>query len=61
MAGDKQAHSFEVTQDHLDWLKEMVGKYDLPDIDKALRCLIDYGIDDGDTDQIFKEIRCLRC
>ena len=61
MSGDKVAQSFQVSPDHLDFLREMVRTYDLPDIDKAVRILLDYAMEDGDQDEIFKEIRCLHC
>ena len=61
MSGDKIAHSFQVLPDHVEFLKEMVRKYDLPDIDKAVRILCDYAMEDGDQDEIFKDIRCLHC
>ena len=61
MSGDKVAQSFQVSPAHLDFLREMVRTYDLPDIDKAVRILLDYAMEDGDQDEIFKEIRCLRC
>ncbi|HKK28838.1 MAG TPA: hypothetical protein VKA18_00395 [Alphaproteobacteria bacterium] len=61
MAGDKVKIAFEAQSDAETYLDEMVRKYDLSDRDKALRCLLDYAIQDGNSDEIFGEIRCLRC
>ena len=61
MGGIKIDHTFEVNDDHLDWLQQMASKYDLPDEAKALRVLISYAIVDGDLDSIFSEIRCQQC
>ena len=61
MAGDKTPQTFDLTEDHVEFLNDMVKKYDLPDAGKAMRALIDYAIEDGDTDEIFGEVRCLRC
>jgi len=61
MAGDKVSVSFEIQPDAQAFLEEMAGKYDMPDRNKALRALIDYAMQDGDADEIFGEIRCLRC
>jgi hypothetical protein len=61
MAGDKVTLSFEIQSDAEAFLEEMAAKYEMPDRDKALRALLDYAIQDGDQDEIFGEIRCLRC
>ena len=61
MSGDKVTTTFEVQADALELLDEAVKKYDLPDLSKALRCLLDYLAEDGDMDYIFETIRCRRC
>jgi len=61
MGGTKIERPFEVNDDHVDWLKQMASKYDLPDEGKALRVLISYAMIDGDLDAIFSEIRCQQC
>jgi hypothetical protein len=44
------------------FLEEMVRKYSLTDVGKAVRCLINYARDNPDrSDDIFAEIRCLDC
>ena len=42
-------------------LSDAVEKYDLPDINKAMRCILDYVASDGDWENIFNTRRCLRC
>ncbi len=42
-------------------LDKAVEKHDLESRDKTLRCLLDYCAEDGDWDDIFDTIRCLRC
>ncbi|MCA8932634.1 MAG: hypothetical protein KDA49_09215 [Rhodospirillaceae bacterium] len=61
MSGDKTAQKIDLTEDQIEFLTKMVEKHELPDIGKAVRALIDYAMEDGDTDEIFGEIRCLRC
>ncbi|MGF1624453.1 MAG: hypothetical protein ACFCVH_06180 [Alphaproteobacteria bacterium] len=61
MSGDKTAHSFELVDDQLAFLERMAADYNLADAGKALRTLIDFAIEEGDREQIFTEIRCLRC
>lgn len=61
MAGDKVQVSFEINDDAQEMLNEIVEKYNLPDVSKAVRCLLDYVAEDGDWDEIFKKIRCRRC
>ena len=55
-----QAVELEIKK--IDFLKEMVETYSLPDTTKAIRCLIDYARDNPDKRQaIFAEVRCLDC
>lgn len=61
MAGVKSQASFEIQEDLLRMLEEAAGKYNLPSRDKALRCVLDYVANDGDWDEIFSKIRCIRC
>lgn len=61
MAGDKTTHSFDLVDDQAAFLSEMAATYDLPDPGKALRILIDYAKEEGDRDEIFNTVRCLRC
>jgi hypothetical protein len=44
------------------FLEEMVRKYALADVGKAVRCLINYARENPDRcDDIFAEIRCVDC
>jgi len=61
MAGLKKPTSFSVQADAVAMLDEAARRYGLRDRDKALRCIIDYVATDGDWDEIFSQIRCLRC
>jgi metal-responsive CopG/Arc/MetJ family transcriptional regulator len=53
----------ELKQNQLDYLDQMVQKYDLPDRDKALRCLLAFAMSEGKQreEEIFMQIRCLNC
>jgi hypothetical protein len=44
------------------FLEQMAGTYGLPDISKAIRCLINYARENPDKrEEIFAEIRCVDC
>jgi hypothetical protein len=44
------------------FLEEMVRKYSLADVGKAIRCLINYARENPERlDDIFAEIRCVDC
>jgi hypothetical protein len=46
----------------IEFLEEMVRKYSLTDVGKAVRCLVNYARDNPDRcDDIFAEIRCMDC
>ena len=63
MTYKKITHTFDLRNDQLDWLDQIVEKYGLPDEEKALRILLDYAIQDGDKDLIFssENMRCRYC
>ncbi len=61
MAGIKQGVTFDVQNDLVGMLEAAAKKYGLPSRDKALRCILDYVAQDGNWDEIFTEVRCLRC
>ncbi len=61
MAGTKEQTSFNLQADLVAMLEEAARKHGLPDRDKALRCVLDYVATDGDWNEIFSRIRCLRC
>jgi hypothetical protein len=61
MGGDKISIEFEIQREAEAYLDEMVERYELPDRDKALRCLLAYAIEDGDPEDIFVQVRCQQC
>ena len=61
MAEDKIEQTFEIQKNAIKMLDEAVEKHNLESRDKALRCLLDYCAEDGDWEDIFETVRCLRC
>lgn len=61
MQKHKLVQSVEIESDQLDWLKDMAESYELADLSKALRVVLDYAMMDCDEDAIFGAIRCRRC
>jgi len=62
MPKDKATYSIELEKDMMSFLEQMTTQYSLPDVSKAVRCLVDYAFCvDTARDDIFAEIRCLRC
>ncbi len=61
MAGVKVKIPFEIHPDGYEMLQNIVERYQVPDVSKALRCLLDYAATDGDWDEIFAKVRCRRC
>ena len=43
------------------FLKDMAEKYALPDEHKALRVLVTYAMEERNSDDIFKFVRCRHC
>lgn len=59
---DTTACTIELESAKVEFLEEMVRKYALSDVGKALRCLINYARENADKHaDIFGEIRCLDC
>jgi hypothetical protein len=61
VGGIKTEHKFELNDDHVHWLKEMVEKYGLFDEGKALRITLDYVMEETDQTSVFEEVRCNHC
>ncbi len=61
MGGIKVEHTFELNDDHVEWLQEMAAKYALDDEGKALRIVLDYMKEEADQSTVFEEIRCNHC
>jgi hypothetical protein len=59
---DYQNRAIELDAPQLDFLEEMARNYGLPDVGKAVRCLVNYARETPDRrDDIFNEIRCTGC
>ena len=58
----RQEHAIELKEFQLEYLREIVANYDIPDIGKAVRCLIDYAIEEkGKEKELFRLERCHSC
>ncbi|MEM7100041.1 MAG: hypothetical protein AAF541_17370 [Pseudomonadota bacterium] len=58
----RQEHEIELKSFQEEYLATISEKYDLPDMGKAIRCLIDFAIDSPDSEEdIFKMERCHSC
>ena len=59
---DKATYSIELEKSMHGFLEEMVEKHSLTDVDKAIRCLVNYAREEtAAQDSIFGDIRCLDC
>jgi len=60
---EKVQIQFTIELDQQEWLARMAQEYNLDDVSKALRVLLDYAMEDGDQDEIFapQHARCRRC
>ena len=55
-------YSIDLHDKQIDYLKEVVEEYQLNDIGKAIRCLINFSIESKEfKDNIFNEERCINC
>ncbi len=59
---DASPYSIDLETEKVQFLEEMVQRHGLPDIGKAVRCLINYGREHPELHaDIFDEVRCLEC
>jgi hypothetical protein len=59
---DKFKYEVDLNKHQMSFLEEMSKKFGLEDSSKALRCLINFAIDESaEHDRIFDEVRCLDC
>jgi hypothetical protein len=59
---DNAARSIELNSAMVAYLEEVAKKYKLPDVGKAVRCLVNYSRENPDrADEIFDEVRCVDC
>lgn len=62
MAKDKQIYSVELEPAKAAFLEQMAEAHGLPDMGKALRCLIDYARENPQTqEEIFGGVHCVDC
>ncbi|MGE3540728.1 MAG: hypothetical protein AB7N91_25225 [Candidatus Tectimicrobiota bacterium] len=62
MPKDKAIYSIELEKDMMTFLEQMKDTYDLPDVSKAVRCLVNYAqYVETAREDIFAEIRCNTC
>lgn len=58
----KNTYSIELNERQYQFFEQMVDKYALADVSKAVRCLADYVISEPEQQaKVFEEIRCLDC
>jgi len=58
----KTEHQIPLEPEKVEFLQEMAKSYQLPDIGKAVRCLIDYARENSDKQPaIFGEVHCQDC
>lgn len=59
---DQKPFTVELESAKVRFLEEMARKYGLPDVGKAIRCLVNYARENPDRhENIFAEVRCLDC
>ena len=59
---DAEPSPIELEAEKVAFLKNMAETYGLPDIGKAVRCLVNYARENPDKHEaIFNEVRCLDC
>jgi hypothetical protein len=59
---DATSYPIELETGKVEFLQEMAEKHGLPDMGKAIRCLINYARENPDKHaEIFDEVRCLDC
>ena len=62
MAKDAKSYAIELETEKVEFLERMVAAHSLPDIGKAVRCLINYARENPERHaEIFDEIRCVDC
>ncbi len=56
------SRTVELNEIHRAYLEQMAQKHQLPDLGKALRCVINYAMVETDQEkEIFTSIRCTHC
>jgi hypothetical protein len=59
---DYTLHPIDLDSEMVAYLTEVAKTYGLPDIGKAVRCLVNYAREhDATRDEIFSDVRCMGC
>ena len=59
---DLQPRSIDLDISMIEYLQDVAQSHGLPDIGKAVRCLINFARENPDKrDEIFNEVRCIEC
>ena len=59
---EKQSVTIELHPSQVRFLEKMVEKHGLPDVGKAVRCLVTYAVHEPDReDELFEQMRCSDC
>jgi hypothetical protein len=59
---DYTPHPIDLDSEMVAYLTEVAKTYGLPDIGKAVRCLVNYAREhDATRDEIFSDVRCMGC
>lgn len=61
MEDGKIERAFTVQPGHVKWLEEMAARYEIEDVSKAMRIVLEYAMREGDEETIFEEVRCHYC
>jgi hypothetical protein len=62
MPKDKAMYTIELEKDMIAFMEQMTAQYHLPDVSKAMRCLINYVREVEEArGEVFSAIRCLNC
>ena len=61
MSGKKLKVAFEIHPDSFEMLMRAAEQYEIGNLSKTLRCVLDYVAFDGDWQAIFGKVRCRRC
>jgi hypothetical protein len=62
MSKDATPHSIDLETEKVEFLRSVAERHGLPDVGKAIRCLINYARDNPDKhSEMFDEIRCNDC
>ena len=62
MAGEKETYQIALNPDQMEFIQSARVQYDIAEDDKVLRIILDYVLSNPGLHQdIFTEVRCLRC